>query len=143
MCVVIWRDAVVLSRFEKQKQGLAAVVAQNPGKAAFLFVVEPTAAPPDERLRKASMQMIADHQGGLRCVAGVIEGTGFKASVTRSVLAGITLLLGKRDVPITYFSRVSEATRWVAEHVVVDPTQLATAVESVRSRLSPFERKFA
>lgn len=143
VCVVIWRDAVVRSRFEKQKQGLAAVVEKNPGSAAFVFVVEPTAAPPDEQLRKASMQMIADHQERLRCVAGVIEGTGFKAAVARSVLSGITLLLGKREVPISYFAKVGEATRWVSQQVVVDPLQLATAIEAVRSRLDPLERKFA
>lgn len=143
VCVVVWRSAVIVPRFEKQKAGLATVVANHPGKAAFLFVVEPTAAPPDEALRKASTQMVASHGDRLRCVAGVIEGTGFKAAVTRSVLSGMTLLLGKREVPVSYFARVGEASRWVSEHVVVDARELATAVEAVRARLDPFERKLA
>ncbi len=143
VCVVIWRDAVTRSRFEKQKAGLAEVVARHQGEAGFLCIVEPTAAPPDDQLRRASTEMIESHENRLKCVAGVIEGSGFKAAVTRSVMSGMALLLARRQAPVQYFARVDIAARWMAKLIGVDPPQFVAGVEALRARLAPVVRKLA
>jgi hypothetical protein len=142
ICVVIWRDAVVPHRFSKQASGLAEVVGSHPCQAGFLCVIEPTAKPPDDKLRRASQEMIQSHEERLCCTACVIEGTGFKAAVTRSVLASITLLIANRKAPISYFASVSEAGHWMNKIVpIASISQLATSVENLRAMLPPFETK--
>src|SRR5260221_13926411 len=71
VCVVIWRDGVVPARFEKQRAGLAEVVDRHPGVAGFLCIIEPTAKPPDDKLRRASTDMLLSHGDRLKCVACV------------------------------------------------------------------------
>lgn len=136
VCVVIWRDAVVRHRFEKQRKGLAEVVSNHPGQAGFLCIIEPSAKPGDDELRRASSEMVASHQDRLKCVACVIEGSGFKAAVGRSVLSGMALLLGNSSTPRSFFATVDGAVRWMAQHVSVDPVaQFSSGVDDVRRRL--------
>jgi len=135
VCVVIWRDAVTRVRFEKQREGLAEIVERHPGKAGFLCVIEPTAEPPDDELRRASGLMVASHRGRLKCLGTVIEAKGFQAAVVRSVLAGMTLLAGHRGVPLQYFSSIDRAALWMTQHSEIEPRAFLRAVAAVRSSL--------
>jgi hypothetical protein len=137
VCAVIWREAVVKSRFDLQATGLAEVVKRNPEGACFLCVVEPTAAPPDDKLRAASVQMVASHGERLKCVACVIEGTGFRAAVGRSVLSGMVLLFGQRKTPLSFFANTSTATQWMGKFVKLNPIDVVRNVETVRKQLAP------
>lgn len=138
ICVVIWRDAVVPHRFSKQASGLAEVVGHHPHRAGFLCVIEPTAKPPDDKLRRASQEMIQSHEARLCCTACVIEGTGFKAAVTRSALASIGLLIANRKSPITFFAAVPEAAHWMNKFMpIASIPQLAASVENLRAMLPP------
>jgi hypothetical protein len=139
VCVVIWRDAVVEHRFERQQAGLADVVRRHRDGAGFLCVIEPTAAPPNDRLRRASIKMVESHGESLRCVAVVIEGEGFRAAITRSVISGMLLLLHSRT-PVRVFSRVGEAVGWMQGHIrITRPETVMTDVEELRSQLDPFQ----
>ncbi|MFT3924101.1 MAG: hypothetical protein QM778_16315 [Myxococcales bacterium] len=137
LCVVIWRDEVTRERFEQQRMGLERVVRKHRPNAAFVCVVEADTKPPSEELRKASTQMLEGFQSDLACTAGVIEGAGFKAALTRSVLSGITLLVRNRKSPVSYFATVSEATAWIATHMPIDPLALSRHVENLRAQLAP------
>ena len=142
LCVVIWRDAVVPHRFSKQASGLAEVVGSHPHRAGFLCVIEPTAKPPDDKLRRASQEMIQSHEDRLCCTACVIEGTGFKAAVTRSALSSISLLIANRKAPISYFATVQQAGHWMNKLVpIASIPQLATSVENLRAMLPPLGTK--
>jgi hypothetical protein len=112
VCVAIWRGAVTNVSFGWQRDGLAQVVRNHPEGAAFLCVIEPTAKPPDDALRKASNRMIADHGDALKCVAVVIEGEGFRAAITRGVISGMALLHPRRT-PGASFSNIGEALGWI------------------------------
>jgi hypothetical protein len=104
-----------------------------------MCVIEPTAKPPDDKLRKASSDMLLAHGEKLRCVACVIEGTGFKAAVTRSALSGISLLIMNRKAPISYFANTQAAAVWINGHVSLDSVQrLVAEVENLRGLLPPF-----
>jgi hypothetical protein len=143
VCAVIWREGVIESRFEKQRAALAEVVDRYPGKAGFMCIIEPTAHPPDEKLRKASTDMVASHGDRLKCVAGVIEGNGFRAAVTRSALSTITLFITNRKAPISYFSNTTAAVRWMTGYMLINSSvHLIAEVERLRGMLAPFDGKW-
>jgi hypothetical protein len=136
LCVVIWRGAVTKVPFEWQRSGLAEVVERHPHGAGFLCVVEASAKPPEEELRRASSQMILAHGEKLKCVACVMEGEGFRAAINRGALAGMYLLLRNKKSPVSVFAKVPEAVRWMGEHIEIQPPdELVSTVETIRSRL--------
>jgi hypothetical protein len=138
VCVVIWRGAVTTEPFELQRAGLAEIVDGNPDGAALLCIVEPTAKPPDDALRKASSQMIAAHGERLRCVACVIEGEGFKNAINRGALAGMVLLLRNKKTAVSVFATVREALQWMSGYVEVrSVTDFEATAEYIRSTFPP------
>jgi hypothetical protein len=138
VCIVVWRGAVTRERFETQREGLAEVIRLHPERSGFLCVIEPTATPPNDELRRASVEMIAEHQSALRCIACVVEGSGFVNAVARSALSAMALLLGPRRVPLSVFGSITAATTWMVPHLDVrNASALARAVESVRGELAP------
>jgi hypothetical protein len=134
--VAIWRASATRARFDWQRHCMGESVHRHPSGTAFLCVIEPTSRPPDDELRRASADMIAEHESSLRCVGVVIEGEGFRAAVTRGVLSGMVLLLPNRKVPVSYASTVGEATNWIGQYFPVQSTaSFVTAVARVRAQL--------
>jgi hypothetical protein len=120
MCVAVWRGEVTTRRFRQQQDTLRDVVTRGEGLSTFLCVIEPTAIPPNDELRRASTDMVLSFGDQLKCVACVIEGTGFKAAITRGVLSGMVLLLRNRRVEITFCTNVVEAAKWIGKIVPLD-----------------------
>src|SRR5450432_849330 len=102
VCIGLWKTKPTRELFLIQKEHLAIDVARAPGKVAFLCVVTSEATPPDEPERAASSAMINGHGSNLPAVACVIEGTGFKAAITRTVLSGMTVVI-RSPSPIRFF----------------------------------------
>jgi len=137
LCVVIWRDGVIHARFEQQRAALAEVVRSQPGGVGFLCIIEPTAKPPDDELRRASIEMITSHGAQLKCTAVVIEGEGFKAAITRGVLSGMALLLS-RKVHAEAFSSAETAIKWMRDQLPMPPIEtVVDFVEALRQQLEP------
>lgn len=137
VCVALWRKDSTMERFRIQKVGLTDFVRQHPG-AGFLCVVESTSGVPGEDVRKASSELFASLGTDLRAIAMVIEGTGFRSAIVRSVASGIVLLMGKRATPISYFSNVDAAAQWLQDQVegcVVG--RLVHGVKEMRADLKP------
>jgi hypothetical protein len=136
VCIVVWREPVNRVRFDTQRDGLTEVIGRHPERVGFLCVIEPTAEPPNDELRRASAEMVRANQSGLRCIACVVEGTGFRNAIARSALSAIGLMLGTREVPFSVFGTVSAAATWMAPHVELrDAVVLANSVASVRAEL--------
>ena len=135
VCLAVWRTKPTEELFEAQRKGLASAVARDPGNVAFLCVVESTADPPDQKVRDASSAMISSHGKNLAAVACVIEGYGFRAAVTRTVLSGIALVT-RNAAPTRYFEGVSAASAWLGERIpVLTSASLADQVELGRRHL--------
>lgn len=132
--IAIWRRKPNQELFEIQRKCLGEVVAKNKGRSAFVCVVEPTSEPPDDDIRKAASKMISDHEKDLRCVAMVIEGTGFRSAITRTVLSGILLLI-RTPSPIKFFDISKSACMWVSTQVPVPREPLIAEVETLRRLL--------
>jgi len=134
VCLALWRTKPTPSAFQIQEAHLARAVARDPGKVAFLCVVAPSAEPPDDAERAASAAMISKHGSNLAAVACVIEGSGFRAAITRTVLSGIMLLTRTRS-PVRLFESVEHAAPWLGERVgQMSVLNLAAEVELARRR---------
>lgn len=132
--IAIWRRKPNRELFEIQKKSLDEVVAKNRGKAAFVCVVEPTSEPPDDDIRKAASLMISAHEKNLKCVALVIEGTGFRSAITRTVLSGIVMLI-RSPAPIKFFDIPKSACIWVATQLPAARDGLLEEIEALRGLL--------
>src|SRR5262245_44278599 len=135
VCAAIWRTKPIPTFFEMQRRQLASAVERAPGNAAFLCVVEVSADPPEQELRDASAAMIASHGKKLAACACVIEGAGFRAAITRTVLTGISLV-ARSQTPTRFFEHVSVASTWVGERLGRREPGLADQVELARQRLA-------
>jgi hypothetical protein len=138
ICVAVWRKDSTRTRFTLQKAGLDAVIGRSPGGGAFFCVVEPTSGPPNEDVRKASSKLFESHGRDLRAIAMIIEGTGFRSAVVRSVASGIVMLMGSRNTPISYFATIEAGAKWLQQYIDVGPIpSFKMKVEQVRSFLDP------
>ena len=116
VCVAIWRTKPTLQLFRQQRRELGLAVASDPGNVAFLCVVEHSADPPDQDVRDASVAMIASHAAELVACACVIEGSGFRAAITRTVLTGMALV-ARNTAPTRFFERVPLASDWLCQRL--------------------------
>jgi hypothetical protein len=130
--VAVWSSKPTPELFELQRAGLAAAVQANPGRELFLCVVSPSADPPEQAERDASAKMITGHGDQLAGCACVIEGNGFRAAITRTVLTGIAFLIRTR-APVTFFESVELSVAWLQRRAgSSDLGQLARQVERAR-----------
>lgn len=128
----VWSTKPTPELFELQRAGLAAAVTASPGRVFFLCVVSPNADPPDQTERDASSRMITGHGARLLGTACVVEGTGFRAAITRTVLTGIALFI-RTPSPITFFETVDGAQQWIQRRSPGgDLSQLAAQVDQLR-----------
>jgi hypothetical protein len=129
--IALWRRKPNWELFEIQKKCLADVVARHKGHSAFVCVVESTSEPPDDDIRKASSAMISAHEKNLKCVALVIEGSGFRNAITRTVMSGIVMLI-RTPAPIRFFDTPTSASAWVGSLLPSARAQLVEEIESLR-----------
>ena len=137
LCIALWRQEATRPRFDRQAAALAAVVAGHRGTAGFMCIVEPESKPPSNELRRASARMIEAHGSDLAFVAAVIEGSGFHAAITRSVLTAMSRFLPRNMTKVGFFSSAMDAALWGGELAPLPPAQAIVArVQSLRAGLS-------
>jgi hypothetical protein len=128
----VWSTKPTPELFELQRAGLAAAVHEAPGSVLFLCVVSPNAEPPDQAERDASSRMITHHGSKLLGTACVVEGSGFRAAITRTVLTGIVLFI-RTPSPVTFFDSVDAASSWMQRRSRGrDLSQLAARLDELR-----------
>ena len=142
IAVSIWREAVTRQRFQLQATTVAGVVKRAPGACGFICVVEADCRPPEEDMRRASIDMLNTHGGKLPAVACVIEGDGFRAAMTRSVLAGMSMVMGSRQTKVHFVSSVPQAAAWLQTTMKLgQAATISSAVERLRGKMpSPVTR---
>lgn len=131
----VWSTKPTPPLFARQREGLEAAVRANPGNTLFLCVVSPNAPPPEQAERDASSRMISELGQNLLGTACVVEGSGFRAAITRTVLSGIVFFI-RTPSPVTLFDSVNTASTWLQRRC---PAQnlapLAPQLETARSQL--------
>jgi hypothetical protein len=116
VCLALWQTKPTRELVAIQRAYLARAVAHDPGHVAFVCAVAASAHAPDEAERAASAAMINEHGAKLAAVACVIEGSGFRAAITRTVLSGIVFVV-RSPSPIRLFESVTAATPWLARQL--------------------------
>jgi hypothetical protein len=140
ICLALWQLKPTPERFAVQRSHLQAAIARDPGKVAFLCVVSPKAEPPEDDERKASADMISSQGSKLLGVACVIEGVGFRAAITRTVLTGMLLLI-RTPAPIKLYESVRLASPFLARCVKrASLPELEAHCERARAQLSATAR---
>ena len=138
VCIAVWRKDSTRARFNIQRYGLDHVIGNSPSGGVFFCVVEPTSGAPNEEVRKASSRLFESHGSNLRAIAMIIEGTGFRSAVVRSVASGIVMLMGSRVTPISYFATIEAGAIWLQRYANLGPIPMFKMnVEHVRKHLDP------
>jgi hypothetical protein len=136
VCLALWQTKPTRELVAIQRAHLARAVGKDPRHVAFVCAVAASAHAPDEAERVASSQMINEHGPNLAAVACVIEGTGFRAAITRTVLSGMVFVV-RSPSPIRLFDSVAAATPWLAEQLGrAHLADLSEQFELARARLS-------
>lgn len=137
ICLALWQAKPTPERFAIQRTQLHAAVAREPGQIAFLCVVSAHADAPEDAERKASADMITSQGTKLLGVACVIEGSGFRAAISRTVLTGILLVI-RTPAPIKLFDSVGHASPFLARCLKRPSfSELDKECERARASMSP------
>ncbi len=136
VCVAVWETKPILRLFDIQKAHLAAAVAREPGRALFMCVVSNRADPPDQEIRDSSSKMISGHGKDLAACACVIEGSGFRAAITRTVLSGIMMVI-RSPVPFNFCESVEVGCKWFESRSQRERIRgLADKIQSARAAMT-------
>lgn len=111
----------VLKLSEEHRQGIG-----------VLTIIEPDAKPPGADARSALSTMFKTVADGVAISAVVFEGSGFGASLVRSVATGLTLV-ARQPFPHRVFSGVESAAEWVSEGLPATEAGKATAADIINA----------
>lgn len=134
-CVLLWRAEVNDPRFQIQREALEHVTSRYPGQASVLCIIEPASEPPSQELREAASQLLTDLGSKIRCIAYVVEGSGFRAAMIRGVLSSVELLRRGKQFPSRYFANVAHASAWLSVETGMRSADLVESSAYMRRRL--------
>ena len=139
------RTLVVLWQTETRKQAvlelasLLAGLAEESRGLALMQVIGDHATPPDADTRAALAKMLKANETRIVASAVVFEGSGFRASVIRSVVVGIAML-SRPKCPHTVFASTAEGTEWLSGYMKSNgsphyaPDRVRLAIDDLRQR---------
>lgn len=130
--VNVWRSTPEAHHLHRVRDAQLAAHRAN-GKLGVVTVLSPRSIPRmDEATRRASADLRRELHPTFASSAFVIDGDGFLASISRSLLSGVHLLM-PADHPTRVFADVLVASAWTAEHVSgVTPEEVAGLVQRAR-----------
>lgn len=138
-CILLWRGLVTEARFQIQREAMEHVISKNPGHAGIMCIIEPTSEPPSQELREAASKLLSELGPRIRCVAYVVEGSGFRAAMIRGVLSSIELLKRGKAFPSRYFATVGHAAAWIGVETASKSLALAEGAEQLRERMDALD----
>jgi hypothetical protein len=90
-----------------------------PRGVGSMVVIGPSAGHLTDDARKEQDKIYRDFGSKMRCMAYVILGTGFQASVARATLTTLNLVT-RRPYPTSVHSDVNKGAEWLFSHLVQD-----------------------
>ena len=113
--VVVWRSAPTVAAAARMIPFVKDLYAER-GRPIYIFVViVDTTNPPDEAARAAMAESMAKTAAYTKMIVSVIQGQGFRASVIRSIAAGMQIL-ARKAAPGKIFATEEEAIAYLVEH---------------------------
>ena len=138
----VGRTLVVHWQTETRGQAVAELAsllashASEAGSIALLQVIGDQAIPPDGATRAALAAMLKANETRIIASAVVFEATGFRASVIRSIVIGISML-SRPKCPHTVFESTTAGIAWLSQQLKSSgsPHHAAEAIERAIDRL--------
>ena len=128
---------VVIFRGNTSKEGVLtisesfqSVVAKHPTGIGLLTIVEEKAPMPPSDARKALTDFLTRFGSSIKCSAVIHEGSGFRASAVRSIVAGLTLL-ARPPYPHRIYASVEASSEWMSSGLAAKIQRKFTAQELV------------
>jgi len=141
----VGRTLVVHWQTETQGQAVAelasllASLANESGSVALLQVIGDQATSPDGATRAALAAMLKANETRIIASAVVFEATGFRASMIRSIVIGISML-SRPKCPHTVFESTNAGSAWLSQHLKASgsphhsPEVIELAINRLRQR---------
>lgn len=129
VCIAVWTKKPTLASFEIQRAELASATLRRPGQQVFMCVIAAKTDAPDQNVRDATSAMVTTLGPKLAASVCVIEGTGFRAAITRTVLTSI-LWVVRTPMPSAFFESVPQACAWLGGYT--SPGELRGLPDALR-----------
>jgi hypothetical protein len=113
--VVLWQTETT-SEAVRELASLVAGQAAEMASVGLLQVIGEGATAPDAGVRAALAAMLKENEARIVASAVVFEATGFRASLIRSIVIGISML-SRPKCPHTVFGSVGEGIAWLSGRV--------------------------
>jgi hypothetical protein len=144
-CVVlVWKQPPIMAAVDENRRLFQQLRTRHPqDKLSYLVVAETGVGiqmPSD--VRAALAAMLREYQKAIVGSAIVFEGTGFRASIVRSVVAAINIA-SRLEFPSSVQSDLASAARWLVEKggLRMSAADLVDAVRAFRARPGYLDRR--
>lgn len=128
--IVVWGGETRPEYVHEWHRTLVDLSATKPGGLGVLAVVEERARMPSSEFRRAMIALQGDHATGVKAWSMALEGTGFRATAIRALVASTALIL-QRALVQGVSPSVEAAADWLAERLPPDEGSTAGAAEIV------------
>ena len=113
--IVVWRSAPTVAAAARMIPFVRDHYTER-GRPIYIFVVIVDGiSPPDDAARAAMAESMAKTAAYTKMIVSVIQGEGFRASVIRSIAAGMQIL-ARKSAPGKIFATEEEAIVWLSAH---------------------------
>lgn len=113
LLLVCWRKAPTLAALDDVHEATRRLLIAHPDGVGVLGIAQSGMPMIGAAERKRAADLLKDFGKTMRFLASVIEGDGFWAGTTRSVMTAITLM-ARPPCPTKIFSTVTDAAGWMA-----------------------------
>jgi hypothetical protein len=109
--ICVWRDAPTLAALETVRRAFVAMVEERPAGVGVVGLAQEGMPTMGSVERQMASALFGDLGRRAYYVATVIEGDGFWASTSRSVMTAISIV-AHRPCPLRIFRHTAEAAEW-------------------------------
>ncbi len=137
--IMVWRVKTLLPAVQRAKLVMRELAKAHPNGIASLAIVEQTALPPEQDVRRELSALLSGGAGHVKSSSVVHEGTGFKAATVRGVVTALSMF-GKLPFPHVIHATVSESAEWHMKNLQkptagISARGLCQAVDDLRNAL--------
>lgn len=140
--ILIWADRATREALARIQRVTRRMIETYPGGHSNVAFVLDGVKPPTPEAREIFTRLYNERVSNLKCLAVVLEGSGFWASTLRSSITNMQLE-ARRATAIAQYTSIEEVAAWMASihsertGVAMTPLQLRVALRAARSEGVP------
>jgi hypothetical protein len=135
IAISVWRGKPSMPDFDIQYGAINQVVEKNPGKCAFLSIIEQTSPRPSKEFEQCATRMFHNFGKRLSAVGYIMEGSDIRRAFVIAIMTSITVLKSTPQ-PTQAFTDLHSAEKWFRDHLHLrEAISLFEAIEKVRSAI--------